>query len=133
MMFFNGEDKMAIVLYIISILWIVAGVFLVIYTEGTREFYKKLFLRDRVKWMGVIPFIFGAVLVAGAFYDERVFWLAIILGILALAKGVYIFFAPSSQIKDLLDWWFNRAGDGTLRLFGLIIFILGSALLSYLV
>ena len=34
MMFFNGEDKMAIVLYIISILWIVAGVFLVIYTEG---------------------------------------------------------------------------------------------------
>jgi hypothetical protein len=123
---------MATVLYVISILWIVAGVFFVIYTDGTREFYKKLFLRDSVKWMAVIPFIFGVVLVLGAFYDERVFWLAIILGILALAKGVYIFFAPSSQIKGLLEWLFNRAGGGTIRLFGLIIFILGCAMLSYL-
>jgi hypothetical protein len=124
---------MAVVLYIVSILWIVVGTFFVIYTEGTREFYKKLFLRDSVKWMGVIPFVFGVILAVGAFYDERVFWLALILGILALAKGVYIFLAPSSQIKGLLDWIFNRSGDGTLRFFGLIIFILGSALLSYLV
>jgi len=123
---------MNIVLYIISILWIVVGVFLVIYTEGTREFYKKLFLKDSVKWMAVIPAIFGVILVVGSFYCERVFWLAIILGLLALAKGGYIFFAPSSQIKGLLEWWFNRASDGTIRLFGLIIFILGSAMLSYL-
>jgi hypothetical protein len=130
--FYIKEDKMNIVLYIISILWIVVGVFLVIYTEGTREFYKKLFLRDSVKWMAVIPVIFGVFLVVGAFYYERLFWLAIILGILALAKGVYVFFAPSHQIKGLLEWWFNRASDGTIRLFGLIIFILGSAMLSYL-
>ena len=83
--------------------------------------------------MAVLPFIFGVVLVVGAFYCESVFWLAIILGILALAKGVYIFFAPSSQIKGLLDWIFNRATDGSIRLFGLIIFVLGSAMLSYLV
>jgi hypothetical protein len=124
---------MDIVLYIISILWIVAGVLLVIYTEGTREFHKRLFLRDSVKWMAVIPVFFGVILVAGAFYDERVFRLAIILGILALAKGVYIILAPSAQIKGFLEWWFNRAGGGTIRLFGLIIFILGSAMLSYLV
>jgi hypothetical protein len=31
-----------------------------------------------------------------------------------------------------MEWWFNRASDGTIRLFGLIIFILGSAMLSYL-
>jgi amino acid transporter len=123
---------MTIVLYIIAILWIVVGTFIVIYTEGTREFYKKLFLRDNVKWMAVLPFIFGVILVVGAFYCERLFWLAIILGILALAKGVYIFLAPSSQIKGLLDWIFNRATDGSIRLFGLIIFILGSAMLSYL-
>lgn len=124
---------MTFVLLIVSILWIVVGTFLVIYTNGTREFYKKLFLRDKVRWMGVIPFVFGVILVVGAFYSEKAFWLALILGILALAKGVYVFFAPSSQIKGLLDWSFNRAGNGTLRLFGLILFVLGSALLSYLI
>jgi uncharacterized protein YjeT (DUF2065 family) len=123
---------MTLVLYIISILWIIVGTFFVIYTEGTREFYKKLFLRENVKWMAVIPFVFGVILVVSAFYCERLFWLAIILGLLALLKGVYIFFAPSSQIKALLDWIFNRASDGAIRLFGLIIFILGSAILSYL-
>jgi len=124
---------MTLVLLIVSILWIVVGTFFVIYTKGTREFYKKLFLRDKVRWMGVIPFVFGMILAVGAFYSAEVFWLALVLGILALLKGVYIFFAPSSQIRALLDWIFNRAGDGTLRLFGLIIFVLGSALLSYLI
>lgn len=123
---------MTTILYIIAILWIVVGTFFVIYTQGTRDFYKKLFLRENIKWMALIPFVFGVVLVVGAFYAEKVFWLALVLGILALFKGLYIFFVPSSHVKALLDWIFNRAGEGTLRLFGLIIFILGSAILSYL-
>ena len=123
---------MTLVLLFVSILWIIVGTFFVIYTRGTRELYKKVFLRDKVRWMGVIPFVFGMILVVGAFYSGEVFWLALVLGVLALLKGVYVFFAPSSQIKALLDWIFNRAGDGTLRLFGLIIFVLGSAILSYL-
>jgi hypothetical protein len=55
------------------------------------------------------------------------------LGILAIGKGVYAAGGPSSQVKGMLEWWFNRADDSTIRLWGLICFILGMALLSYLI
>ena len=58
--------------------------------------------------------------------------MAFIVGLLAILKGIYLFIGRSSQIEGLLEWWFLRAADETIRLFGLITFILGSALLSYL-
>jgi len=124
---------MNVALYIISILWIVLGTFLVIYTERTRKVLKKLFLIDNVKLLAFYPFIFGLILVVGAFYYTEMFWLAFILGLLGIVKGLYLVIGPSSHVKGLLEWWLNRASDGTSRLFGLIYFILGSAILSHLV
>lgn len=124
---------MSVVLFIISVLWIALGVFLILYTGRTREFLKKVFFRDHVRWLAVFPFIFGLILVVGAFYQRGMFWLAFSLGVLAIIKGVYLAIGSSTQIKALQDWWYNRAGDGTIRLFGLISFILGCALLSYVI
>jgi len=126
------EDKMTIALHVISILWIASGTVMVIYTNPTRKFFKKIFLRDNIKWMAILPIVFGVVLVVGAFYYEKMFWLALILGLLGLIKGAYIIILPSGRIKGHLEWWFDRASDGTIRLFGLITFIIGSAMLSYL-
>ena len=119
-------------LYVISVLWIAGGTFLILYTEGTRKFLKQIFLRNSVRWMAIFPFVLGLILVVGAFYYREMFWLAFVLGLLALLKGVYLAIGPSSQVKGIFEWWFNQASDGTIRLWGLITFILGSALLSYL-
>ncbi|MBW1806306.1 MAG: hypothetical protein JRJ06_08075 [Deltaproteobacteria bacterium] len=123
---------MRIALYIISILWIVLGTFLIIYTENTRELLKKTLFTDRIRLLAILPTVFGIVLVAGAFYYKEMFWLTFILGLLGIIKGVYGFIGPQAQIKGLLDWWFHKAGDGTIRLYGLISFTLGIAILSYL-
>ena len=123
---------MRIVLYVISILWIGLGTFLIIYTHRTKEFLKKLVYRDNPKWLAIFPFVFGLILVAGAFQRREMFLLAFVLGVLGLAKGIYLFAGPSAQIKALFDWWFHKAGDRTLRMQGLISFILGVAILSYL-
>jgi uncharacterized protein YjeT (DUF2065 family) len=123
---------MNIVLYILAILWIVAGTFLVLYTESTKEFLKKLFLTDHFRWLAVLPLIFGILLVVGAFYHKEMFWLVFILGVLGLLKGVFLIIGPSAQIKKLLEWWFHKASDRTIRLNGLISVILGTAILSYL-
>lgn len=124
---------MVIVMYIISILWIAWGSFLIIDTRPAREFWGKLFFRENIRLFGIVPFIFGLILVVGAFYSGKMFWLALILGLLALLKGVYLFIGRQPQIMNLLEWWSSRASDGTIRLFGLITFILGCALLSYLI
>ena len=123
---------MHIVLYILAILWIVIGTFLVLYTESTKEVFKKLFLTDHFRWLAALPLIFGILLVVGAFTQKEMFWLVFILGVLGVLKGVFLIIGPSAQIKKVLDWWFHKASDRTIRLNGLISVILGTAILSYL-
>ena len=123
---------MTVLLYIISVIWIAAGVFLIIYTERYREFSKKMFPTDKLKVWAVVPLLFGVVLVLGAFFEREVFWLAFILGLLALLKGVYLIVGSSAQTKKLVEWWFGKASDRIIRLSGLIIFFLRSAILTSL-
>ena len=124
---------MRVALYVISILWIVLGTLLIIYTESTKGFLKKLFYTEHIRLLAILPVLFGLILGIGAFYIKEMFWLAITLGIMAIIKGVYLFIGPSHQIKRLFEWWFNRAEDRTIRLFGLITYTLGGAILSFLI
>lgn len=119
---------MIVLLYFISLIWVAAGVFLILYTERTKEVSKDLFTSDKMKAWAVVPLFFGVVLVIGAFFQKGVSWVALILGVLALLKGVYLIVGPPVQVRKLVDWWFGQASDRTIRLSGLIIFFLGSAL-----
>jgi len=113
-------------------LWIVIGTFSILYTEKTMEVLKKLFFIEKVRVLAILPIIFGIILIAGAFVCNQIFWLSLILGLLALIKGAYLVIGPLSQIRVLFDWWFNRANDRIIRLWGLIIFVLGIAIMSNL-
>jgi len=123
---------MKIALYVIAILWVISGTFLIIYTERTREVLRKLFLTDKVKLVAFLPLIVGLVLIVGAFFNRDMFWLAFIIGLLATSKGIYFFAAPQQKVKGFMEWWFINASPSTVRLFGLIAFVLGVAILSYL-
>jgi len=123
---------MTIALILVSFIWIILGTLLIIYTSQTKRIIQKLSYTDRVKLLSVLPIVFGVVLVTGAFYHQEMFWLALILGLIALLKGIYLFISSAKQVQKTLDWWLNRAGDVTFRFFGLVIFTLGITLLSYL-
>ena len=120
------------ILFVISILWIAVGTSLIIYTGWTRRLWSKILERDNFKWLAILPGVFGLILITSAFYYAKAFWLALILGILALLKGLYLIIGPSHQLKALFNWWVHKAGDGTMRLYGMITFILGSVLLAYI-
>ena len=124
--------ELKVILYIIAVAWIAYGVLLILYTDKTRRFLKQLFLTDYVKLLALLPFIIGVVLAGGAFFYREAFWLSFILGIIAMIKGIYLFVAPLSQVKGFFEWWFEKADGSTIRLFGLIIFLLGGAMLAYL-
>jgi len=123
---------MKVLLYIIALLWIASGTFVVVFTEKAREVFKRVFLTEKFKLLSALPFVFGVVLIIGAFWSKQIFWLALILGLLAISKGVYLYMAPPEQTKALMDWWFLKARPETVRLMGLVLFVLGIALFSYL-
>ena len=54
------------------------------------------------------------------------------LEFLALAKGAYLFVGPPEQVKSFTNWWLNGASDETMRFFALISFIIGSAVLAFI-
>ena len=119
-------------LLILSVLWIGYGVLTIVYTGISREMMKKIINPNRMKPMAVVPLVTGIVLVVGAFWDQALFWLSLILGIAALAKGAYLFAGPPEQVKSFTNWWLIGATDETLRLFALISFIIGSAVLAFI-
>ena len=100
---------MILALFIIAILWIVIGTFLILYTEGTMGVLKKLFFIEKVRLLAILPIIFGVVLIACALAFTKIFWVSCILGLLALIKGVYFTIGPLPHIRGIIDWWFNRS------------------------
>jgi uncharacterized membrane protein required for colicin V production len=124
---------MIILLDIISVLWIVAGVLLILYTEETRAVLRKVLPRENIRWLAAFPLIFGVTLSIGAFYVREMLWLVLVLGILGIAKGIYLLAGPITRINALLQWWIEKADAKTVRLFGLITFTLGSGILLYLI
>ena len=56
-----------------------------------------------------------------------------VLGILAMAKGVFIFLNPAGLWDQLTVWYTEKISDQTYRLFGIIALILGTAICSWVI
>lgn len=119
-----------LILYIIAIVWIGLGTFLIVFTDRTREALARVFLTERIKRLSLLPFVFGGVLIIGAFVSSDPFWFVFLLGILGVVKGVYWMMAPPAQAKGLLEWWFSKATPETIRFWGLITFVFGILLMA---
>lgn len=120
-------------LYCIALLWIVVGTILILYTEWTKNASRSIILPAYIRWYSIAPLIVGVFLVSAAFYHKEVFWLALMLGVLGIVKGIYLIVGPLEKIAGLLRWWNEEASDRSARFFGLITFLVGVALFSRLV
>lgn len=123
---------MRIFLIIFSLLWVALGVSIVLYTNQARSFLKELVLGVNIRLWAFLALVVGALFLCGAFIVKEVFWIALVLGLLAMAKGAYLALGPLPQIQSLLEWWFDGASETTIRLWGLVAFTLGVMLFSWL-
>jgi hypothetical protein len=119
------------ILYALAFFWIAAGAIFILYTEESRRFLKNSMGRVKPKFLAPIPMVFGLLLILSA-RASGFFWFIVILGLLAIGKGVYLLVAPHGQIEALLNWWSGSAQDRTYRLWGLIIVLLGMVVLSWM-
>ena len=128
-----GKAKIAyVILYFVSIMWIVSGTALIIYTDQTRRLLKRLFYVENLKIFSLIGIVLGLFLVIGGSFSRDIFWLSLVLGLLAMAKGVYFFKASREDVRRLFDWWYEGASDETIRFWSLVTLILGILILAYL-
>ena len=118
-------------LYGASIFFVVIGAGVILYTDWIREWTKRALGHKNIHILGLIPLIFGVLMVISAAWSE-VFWLVLILGLIALAKGLYLLFAKREQVRLLAAWLMDKPSDQVLRLGGLIMVVLGTTLLSWI-
>lgn len=117
-------------LYAISFLWITAGSLSIIYTTESRNVMKRLFDKTDRKILSVFPAIIGILLFISASWSLHS-WFLRMLGIMAVIKGGIIFFNPKNLYDEVMNWYLNSLSDQTYRFFGIVLIIIGTAVLSW--
>lgn len=129
------------ILYTISLLWIILGTVQILYTEKSTAALRKLMAERNPKVLAVIPFLIGFLLCLAAILNYaqvggtsiwKPLWPVFSLGLLACIKGILFFFLPPQSTREVLQWWFYKASDRLIRLWGLILFVLGIAVISWI-
>lgn len=115
-----------------SVVWMALGALMVLFTSQTRKVFRVLVLSMNPSVWAFVALPFGVAFMVGAFLFERVFWIALVVGVLAAIKGLYLAFAPPAQLHSLMEWWFDRAGETLIRLWGLVAFGLGIVIIARL-
>ena len=122
---------MNVFLYVFSFLCIATGCCIILYTDETRNFLKRLFNQIDRKLLSVFEAILGILLLVSATASHHS-WFIRLIGLLAVIEGGVILLIPKNLYDELINWYVNSLSDQTYRLFGILSLILGTAMLSWI-
>ncbi len=118
-------------LYAVSLLWISVGCCMILYTKETRNVMERFLLQIDRRILSILPFIAGILFIFAAPASSNP-WFIRFLGVMGVAKGVFIFFDPNNLYDRINNWQLNSISDQTRRLWGIIVLVLGTAVLSWI-
>ena len=119
-------------LYFVSIAWISAGSCAILYTIDTRNTLNRSLSALNRKVLSILPLAFGVLMILAA-ADSLHPWLVRMLGLLGLIKGVLVIANPMALYDKSVKWYLESVSDQGYRLTGIILIILGTAVLSWIV
>ena len=119
-------------LYAISLIWITIGCCIILYTGEARKVAKRTLQGTDRRIISILPFIAGILFLFAA-SASRNSWFIRCIGLISVLKGVVVFLNPKDIHDDIIDWYLNSLSDQTHRFFGIIMLILGTAVLSWIV
>ena len=120
---------MRVVLMLIALVWMGLGALIILYTQRTKSFLRGFVLGVNTRRWALTALGVGLLFILGAYAVPAVYWLVLAVGLLAVAKGVYLLLAPQPQVRSLLEWWFDEASEPVLRLWGVLAYTVGLVLL----
>jgi len=118
-----------LLLYVLSIFWIIIGVLLTFATDMVRgKFLNKLLelKGERLKKLSVIPIVIGILLFLSASANEYTIYV-IVIGLLAIIKGIVGIVATEKMEKFAERW--SKMSNNAYRIWGVVTIILGIILL----
>ena len=116
-------------LYIVAILFIAKGSFLVLHTERALEWSEMVIEKGSHRIWGIAGTTFGILLSVASFWSGVV-WFLFLLGLMFTGFGIFLFLGEAQKVQPLLRTWSSMSSTG-LRLWGLILVVTGTAILSW--
>lgn len=121
---------MKVILYAFSLVYIAAGVCMILYTGETRNVFRRL-VQMGFKAMSAVAFVMGVLLILAASASHYP-WFLRVIGIFALAEGVLMIINPQDIMDKIYAWYLEQASDQTFRATGIVTVIFGTALISWI-
>jgi uncharacterized protein YjeT (DUF2065 family) len=128
----SGKEivEMKLVVYFFGLAWIAAGTVAILYTDTYRTWLRKWVTGINRVWLSLAPAIVGLLLVLAASSTAHRGFVSLI-GILAILKGIFIYFNPLKLFEASLNWFVGVSEQG-IRLVGILILVLGTVVLSWI-
>lgn len=118
-------------LFVMGLIWVMAGTLMLFATRVVKEDYlSKLKVNDPRKW-SPMPLGGGILFLLSASSSSQVTFI-VVLGILALLKGLFFLFGPREKVKGVIDWWLS-ASEKTYKVSAVAVMGLGIAILVTIV
>ena len=117
-------------LYIVAVLFIAKGSFLVLYTEKALDLSERVLERGNRRIMGAGGAVFGILLCVASFWSGVV-WFLFILGLMFAGLGSFVSLGEEEKVQPLLRTWGSLSATG-MKLWGLILVVTGTAILSWI-
>lgn len=117
-------------LYLVAVLFIAKGSFLVLHTEKALELSEAVIEQGNHRIWGIAGTTFGVLLAVASFWSGVV-WFLFLLGLMFAGIGLFIFLGEDEKVQPLLKTWSSLSGTG-LRMWGLILVVTGTAILSWI-
>jgi uncharacterized protein YjeT (DUF2065 family) len=118
------------ILYLIFLFFISTGCCYILYTQEMKKIFTDLMKKYDNRLIAVLPGLFGLLLLAGA-SSCRNAWFVVLIGLLAIGKGVLLFFNPQQFADKTIQWFTGGASDRTYRFFGIVALVMGTAMISW--
>lgn len=117
-------------LYIVAILFIAIGSFLVLHTEQALEVSEAIIEKGGHRMWGAGGLLFGVLLSVASFWSGVV-WFLFLVGVVIAGMGLFLFVGEEQKVQPILGAWRSLSGVG-MRLWGLILVVTGTAILSWI-
>jgi len=119
-------------LYAFGLVWITCGSCMILYTVATRNVFRNMLGMMKPVPTSIVAAILGILFIASASASHYP-WFIRVIGILSILEGVLYFFNPGDALQKMYDYFIETISDQTYRLLGIVIIILGTAILSWIV
>jgi len=123
----SGGVVMKWFLVLMGIIWIVTGTLVVFTTDMMKKKFLSKFKNMNYKKWSFLPILIGILFLLSV-TESSARILIVILGILAILKGVYFAVTPGDKVGKLVNWWLN-AKDIVYKIWGIAVIILGALVL----